>query len=317
MRILVILDALELLDLSGDTSYALMLEAARRDHEIWTCQVGHLGLEHDDPIAEAQLTQVRAAQTPEGAFACEPPTLIPLDAFDVVMMRKDPPVDQAYLHATWLLERARGRTILVNDPRGLRELNEHLAVLDFPELTPPTIVTRSRKRLLQFLEEQGGSIVLKPIEGYAGSGIFLVRTGDPNTSSIFETATNDGKAWTMAQRYIPEAVEGDKRIIVVDGEAIGALMRVPPEGEARGNLHVGGSPERANIDENDEAIIRAVAPMLEAYGQIFVGLDVIGGRLTEINITSPTGIRHIEAIEQRNLAAPVIECFERKVAALR
>ncbi|MCG8422928.1 MAG: glutathione synthase [Proteobacteria bacterium] len=317
MRILVILDRLDLLDLSGDTSYALMLEAARRGHEIWTCEVGHLGLEHDDPIADAQLTQVRAAQTPQEAFACEPRTLIPLDAFDVVLLRKDPPVDQAYLQATWLLERARGRTVLVNDPRGLRELNEHLAVLDFPELTPPTIVTRSQKRLMEFLKEQGGAIVVKPIEGHGGDGIFLVRTGDPNVSSIFETSTHHGRAWTMAQRYLPEAVEGDKRILLVDGEPIGALLRVPPEGNARGNLHVGGRPERAGLDSRDEAIVRAVAPMLESYGQVLVGLDVIGGRLTEINITSPTGIRHIEAIEHRNVAAPVIDSLERKAAALR
>lgn len=317
MRILVILDALDILDLSGDTTYALMLEAARRDHEIWTCQIDHLGLEHADPIADAQLTQVKAAQIPADAFACEPRTVIPLDAFDLVFMRKDPPVDQAYLHATWLLERARGRTVLVNDPRGLREINEHLAVLDFPELTPPTIVTRSQKRLLSFLDEQDGAIVLKPIEGYAGSGIFLVRSGDPNTSSIFETATEHGASWTMAQRYLPEATEGDKRIILVDGESIGALLRVPPEGEARGNLHVGGKPAQSQLDDRDRAIIQAVAPMLESYGQIFVGLDVIGGQLTEINITSPTGIRHIEALEKRNLAAPVIDCFERKVAALR
>lgn len=317
MRILVILDPLHRLELSGDTTYALMLEAARREHEIWTCEIDHLGLEHDDPIAEAQITQVRPAQTAAEAFACEPRTLIPLDAFDLVLMRKDPPVDRAYLHATWLLERARGRTLLINDPRGLRELNEHLAVLDFPTLTPPTIVTRSRKRLMQFLQEQGGAIVVKPVDGYGGSGIFLVKTGDPNTSSLFETATQNGQAWTVAQRYLPEAVEGDKRILLVDGEPIGAVLRVPPQGEARGNLHVGGKPQKTEITDADKTIIQAVAPMLESYGQVFVGLDIIGGRLTELNFTSPTGIRHIEALEHRNVAAPVIDCFERKVAALR
>ncbi|WP_428265056.1 glutathione synthase [Haliangium sp.] len=317
MRILVILDALDKLDLAGDTSYALMLEAARRSHEIWTCEIGHIGLEQDAPVAEAQPTKVQAAQTPAEAFACEPPSQIPIDAFDVVLMRKDPPLDMAYLHTTWLLERARGRTVLVNDPRGLRELNEHLSILDFPELIPPTIVTRSAQRLGRFLDEQDGAIVVKPIEGYAGLGIFLVKSGDPNTSSIFETATAGGREWTMAQAYLPAAVEGDKRIILVDGEPIGAILRVPPENEARGNLHVGGRAVKCELDDRDHEIIAAVAPMLTAYGQIFVGLDVIGGMLTEINITSPTGIRHLDSLEGRNSSAQVIDCLERKAAALR
>lgn len=317
MRLLFIVDSPELFDLAGDTSYALMLEATRRSHEVWTCQVGDLGLEHADPVATARLTQVRTAHTPTEAFAFEPSTTLPLDAFDVVLMRKDPPVNHIYLQATWLLERARGRTVLINDPRGLRELNEHLAILDFPDLIPPTIVTRSPGRLRQFLQEQEGAIVVKPVDGHGGAGIFLVRTGDPNISSILETATHVGRTWTMAQRYLPEAVEGDKRILLLDGEPLGAVLRVPQANEARGNLHVGGKPQKADIDERDQAIISAVAPMLESYGQVLVGLDVIGGKLTEINITSPTGIRHIEALEQKNLSALVIDSLERKAAALR
>jgi glutathione synthase len=317
MRILVILDPLDKLDLAGDTTYALMLEATRRGHEIWTCELGDLGLEHEVVVADAQPTRVKAAQTPAEAFACEPPAHVPLDAFDVVLMRKDPPVNMPYLHATWLLERARGRTVLVNDPRGLRELNEHLSILDFPDLIPPTIVTRSAKRLRRFLQEQGGAIVDKPVEGHGGLGVFVVRAGDPNTSSIFENATRSGHEWTMAQRYLPDAVAGDKRILLIDGEPIGAVLRVPPENEARGNLHVGGRATKTELDDRDRKIIAAVSPMLASYGQIFVGLDVIGGMLTEINITSPTGIRHLDALENRNSAAPVIDCLERKAAALR
>ncbi len=316
MRFLVILDPLDRLELAGDTSYALMLEAARRDHEIWTCQVGDLGLEHDDAVALARPTRVIAATTPAQAFSVNPAAPVPLELFDAVLMRADPPVNVNYLQATWLLERARGKTLLVNDPRGLRELNEHLAILQFPDLIPPTLVTRSRSRLRSFLEEQGGAIVVKPVEGFGGRGIFLVRDGDPNTSSILETATMDGQAWTMAQRYIPEATRGDKRILLCDGEPIGAVLRVPPPAEARGNLHVGGAPHRTELDDDDKAIIRAVAPFLRQHGQLLVGLDVIGGRLTEINITSPTGIRHIEALEGRNVAAPVIDAIEAKAAAL-
>ncbi len=316
MRLLFIVDPLERLGLAGDTSYALMLEAQRRDHEVWTCQIEHLGLEHDDPIAEAQLTLVRPAATPAEAFSVEGRVSIPLEAFDVVLMRKDPPVDVAYLQATWILEQARGKTLLVNDPRGLRELNEHLAVLRFPDLTPPTIVTRSAKRLAQFQREQGGAIVCKPVDGYGGLGIFVVKDGDLNTSSIFETSTGAGSRWTVAQKYLPEAIEGDKRIVLVAGEPVGAVLRVPARNEARGNLHVGGKPVRTEVTDEDRTIIRAVAPVLAEFGQILVGLDVIGGKLTELNITSPTGIRHIEELEKRNVAASVIEGIERAAAAM-
>jgi glutathione synthase len=315
LRVLVILDPLEKLQLAGDTSYALMLEAARRDHEVWTCQVDHLGLEHEDAIAQAQVTQVRVGMTPAEAFTCGARTTIPLEAFDVVLMRKDPPLDAEYLQATWILERARGKTVLVNDPRGLRELNEHLAVLQFPDLTPPTIVTRSQKRLQEFLREQGGAIVVKPVDGYGGLGVFLVREGDPNTSSLFETSTRAGRTWTMAQRYLPEAVQGDKRILLCEGTPIGAVLRVPAGAEARGNLHVGGKAVRTEITPDDWAIIRTISPMLAHHGLFFVGIDVIGGRLTEINITSPTGARHIEQLEHRNVIGPVFDALERKAAA--
>ncbi len=317
MRILFIADPVSTFELAGDTTYALMLEATRRGHEIWTCEVEHLGLEHDVAVALAQPTTVRPGQTADESFAQEPATTVPLDAFDVVMMRKDPPVNMAYLHATWLLERARGRTVLVNDPRGLRELNEHLSILEFPDLIPPTIVTSSVTRLGEFMEEQDGAIIVKPIEGHGGAGIFLVRSGDPNTSSIFETATEAGRNWTMAQKYLPDAVKGDKRILLIDGKPLGAVLRVPPANEARGNLHVGGRAEKTELDAADRRIVEAVAPMLDSYGQIFVGLDVIGGMLTEINITSPTGIRHIDALDKVNSSEPVIECFERKAAALQ
>jgi glutathione synthase len=307
VRLLFIVDPLDRLSLAGDTSYALMLEAYARQHEVWTCQLDHLGLEHDDPIALAQLTVVRTAERAAEAFAVDDRTALPLDAFDMVFMRKDPPVDVAYLHATWILEHARGRTLLVNDPRGLRELNEHLAVLRFPDLTPPTIVTRSTTRLADFMREQGGAIVVKPVDGFGGLGIFVVREGDPNASSIFETSTAAGRQWTVAQRYLPEAADGDKRIVLVGGEPVGAVLRVPARGEARGNLHVGGRAVRSELDAADRAIIAAVAPTLAAHGQVLVGLDVIGGRLTELNITSPTGIRHIAALEGRNVAGEVLD----------
>jgi glutathione synthase len=317
VRVLFIVDPLERLALAGDTSYALMLECAARGWDVWTCQVEHLGLAGDDAVVDAVPTIVIPATTPAEAFQIEARAARRLADFDVVLMRKDPPVDVTYIHATWILDHARGKTVLVNDPRGLRELNEHLAVLRFPQLTPPTIVTRSTERLRAFQQEQGGTIVVKPVDGYGGLGIFVVRTGDPNASSILETSTGAGTRWTIAQRYLPEVSEGDKRIVLVDGEPIGAVLRVPGEAEARGNLHVGGRAVKATIDARDREIIAALAPLLRAEGQILVGLDVIGGMLTELNITSPTGIRHIARLDDRNVAAPILDCFERMARALR
>jgi glutathione synthase len=317
VRVLFILDPLERLSLAGDTSYALMLEAAARGWDVWTCQLEHLGLDGDDAVVDAVPTIVIPAVTPLEAFQVEARTYKRLADFDVVMMRKDPPVDVTYLHATWILDHARGKTLLVNDPRGLRELNEHLAVLRFPQLTPPTIVTRSTDRLREFQRQHGGAIVVKPVDGYAGLGIFVVRDGDPNGSSILETATSAGTRWTLAQRYLPEAIAGDKRIVLVDGEPVGAVLRVPAEAEARGNLHVGGRAVKTSLDARDREIVAALAPFLREHGQILVGLDVIGGMLTELNITSPTGVRHISRLDERNAAAPILDRLEQMARAVR
>jgi glutathione synthase len=311
MRLLFIVDALDRLTLAGDTSYALMLEAAARGDEVWTCQIEQLGLEGATAIATATRTGVVDAETPRQAFSYQDQVTGPLGDFDAVLMRKDPPLDVSYLHATWILDHARGQTVLVNDPRGLRELNEHLAVLRFPELTPATICTRSTARLQQFLREQDGAIIVKPVDGFGGLGIFLVRDGDPNASSIFETSTGAGTRWTLAQRYLPAAVDGDKRILIVDGQAVGAVLRVPAATEARGNLHVGGRAVKTTLDADDLRILEAIVPTLRSYGQILVGIDVIGGMLTEINITSPTGVRHISKLDGINAAAPILEAIAR------
>jgi glutathione synthase len=313
--LLFIVDPLDRLALAGDSSYALMLEAAARGWDVWTCQIEDLGLVGNDAVCDAARTVVLPAVRPAEAFQIEAATRHRLAEFAVVFMRKDPPVDISYLHATWILDHARGKTLLVNDPRGLRELNEHLAVLNFPELTPPTIVTRSAARLREFRSEQGGAIVVKPVDGYGGLGIFVVRDGDPNTSSILETSTGAGTRWTLAQRYLPAVVEGDKRILLVDGEPVGAVLRVPAEAEARGNLHVGGRPVKTTIDARDREIIAAVAPFLRAHGQIFVGLDVIGGMLTELNITSPTGVRHVSQLDGTNVAGQILDRIARLARA--
>ena len=313
MKLLFVMDPLARIQIATDTTFALMLEAQSRGHEIWFCEPRHLGLEHDRAVAVAWT--VTARRVAGDHYLLGPQGQVPLDELDVVFMRKDPPFDLDYYVSTLLLERARGRTLLINDPRGLREWNEKLAVLNFPKLTPPMIVTRESTRLRSFLAEQGGEMVIKPLDASGGFGVFHVRQGDPNTGSILEQATNLGRRWTVAQRYLPEVRQGDKRILLVDGEPLCAVLRVPAPDDARGNLHVGARPMPTSFDERDHAIIDALAPHLRSNGFFFVGLDVIGGWLTEINVTSPTGILEANTLYNAHYETRVLEKIEEKVKA--
>jgi glutathione synthase len=315
MKFLFVMDPLARIQIAGDTTFALMLEAQTRGHENWFCEPRHLGLEHER--AGAAAWQVTARPIPGDHFLLGPQAQVFLDDFDVVFMRKDPPFDMDYYFATLLLERARGRTMLVNDPRGLRESNEKLAVLSFPKLTPPMVVTREASRLRSFLADQGGEMVIKPLDASGGFGVFHVRQGDPNTGSILEQATNLGRRWTVAQRYLPEVRKGDKRIFLVDGEPLCAVLRVPAPDDARGNLHVGARPMPTSLDDRDRAIIDVVAPHLRDNGFFLVGLDVIGGWLTEINVTSPTGILEANALYNGHHETQVLERLEAKVRQAR
>jgi glutathione synthase len=313
MRFLFVMDALARINLAGDTTFTLMLEAQNRGHEIWFCEPGHLGLEHERAVAAAWPVTVRRIVGDH--YMLGPQAPVSLEDFDAVFMRKDPPFDLDYYFATLLLERARGRTMLINDPRGLRDANEKLAVLGFPRLTPPMIVTREPSRLRRFLDDQGGEMVIKPLDASGGFGVFHVRKGDPNTGSILEQATNLGRRWTVAQRYLPEVRQGDKRILLVDGEPLCAVLRVPAPDDARGNLHVGAKPMATTLDDRDRTIIDVLAPHLRASGFFFVGLDVIGGYLTEINVTSPTGILEANALYGGRFETTVLEKLEEKVRA--
>jgi glutathione synthase len=315
MKVLYVMDPLGQIQIASDTTFALMLEAERRGHENWFCEPRHLGLEHDRPAAAAWPVTVRRVQGDH--FLLSPQATVLLEDFDVVLMRKDPPFDHDYYVATLLLERARGRTLLVNDPRGLREANEKLAVLTFPRLTPPMIATRQGSRLRSFMAENGGEMVIKPLDASGGFGVFHVRAGDPNTGSILEQATNLGRRWTIAQRYLPEVRLGDKRILLVEGEPLCAVLRVPPPDDARGNLHIGARAAPTELDDRDRAIIDQLAPQLRDNGFFFVGLDVIGGWLTEINVTSPTGILEANALYGGSHETRVLERLEQKAAAGR
>jgi glutathione synthase len=245
-------------------------------------------------------------------FTLQEARTVPLDFFDVVFMRKDPPFDMAYFFATHLLGLVDSkRTLVVNDPRGLREANEKLYALNFPTVIPPSIVTADADRLKTFMRELGGEMIVKPLDGAGGSGVFHLHDGDRNLNAILEGSTQDGTRLVMGQQYLPAARQGDKRVIVLAGEPIGAVLRIPREDEHRGNIHVGGRVERIAVDDCDREICRTLAPRLAADGLYFVGLDVIGGFLTELNITSPTGVRHVARLEDRNVAAPIMDCFAR------
>jgi glutathione synthase len=311
MKLLFIMDPLARLQIAGDSTFALMLAAQQRRHEIWFCEPRHLGLEHDEAMARAWPVTVR--RVPGDHYLLGPQASVPLGTCHAVFMRKDPPIDLDYYFATLLLERARGRTLIINDPRGLRECNEKLAILDYPNLCPPTVVTRETVRLRSFLVEQGGEIVVKPLDASGGFGVFHVRKGDTNTGAIFEQATNLGRRWTMAQRYLPEVRNGDKRILLVDGEPLCAVLRVPAPDDARGNLHVGARAMPTKIEGRDLDIIAAVGPRLREAGHFFVGLDVIGGYLTEINVTSPTGIMEANTLYGEDYETRVMVALERKI----
>ncbi len=314
-QLLFVMDPLARLDVAGDTTLAWIVEARARGHVAWWCGPEHLGAESDDAVARAW--RVDSADLGRGAtHEAGPGTVQPLGCWDAVFMRKDPPIGLEYLTATMLLERARGKTVLVNDPHGLREINEKLAILQFPELTPKTIVTRDLGRLRSFLAEQENVIVVKPLDGAGGSGVFVACEGDPNLSSIFEQVTCFGTRWAMAQRYLPEVREGDKRILLLDGEPVGAVLRVPAENEARANLHVGGRAVATELSADDKAICARIGPWLRQLGQVFVGIDVIGGRLTEINVTSPTGIRQLAALGGPRLEVAFLDWVEAAIERL-
>jgi len=274
----------------ADSTFVMVTEALRRGHRPFGAELTGLSLEGDQASA-----LVAPLELHDGRLRyATPPQRRPLSEFAVVLMRKDPPVDQAYMTATWILEHA--GTLVLNRPRGLRELNEKLAILPYSEFTPRTFLARDTGHLREILQALEGRMILKPVFGFGGREILLAREGDPNLGSLFELATLEGTRWTIAQEYVPAAKDGDKRILLVDGEPIGAVLRMPAEGELRNNFHAGGRPELTQLTERDRAICAAVGPMLREMGQFFVGLDVIGTYLTEINVTSPTGMQEINRL---------------------
>ena len=314
MRFVFVMDPVSTVIVDEDTSFALMFEAQSRGHRVDHCLPSDVGLRGRRVIARARQATMRLDA--EAPITLGDPEDIELTDVDAVFIRKDPPFTDAYLWLTLVLDHLEGSTLVVNSPRGLREANEKLYAHHFPEIVPPTIMTSHKDEILRFVGDVGGKAVIKPIDGHGGEGVFLLSNGDNNLNGLIEAVTHLGSRNAIVQALIPEIYdEGDKRILLVDGELLGVVGRVPSKGDLRSNVHVGGSATSAELSDADRKIIETIAPRLVADGLFFVGLDVIGGKLIEVNVTSPTLIQQMSRITGENLAAPVIERLEAKAQA--
>ncbi|MGH7850744.1 MAG: glutathione synthase [Thermodesulfobacteriota bacterium] len=309
LRMAFVMDPVGTINTEKDTTYVLMLEAQARGHEVLYLELKDLFVKNAKVFGSAaRITLKRGADY----YKLGGSETVEMETFDAVWMRKDPPFNQDYIYATYILSLIDpGKTKVINNPRGIRESNEKLYTLYFPEWIPSSVVTKDISQLNKFLTEAGGEIVVKPLDGHGGEGVFYVREGDRNSNVILETVTSFGKQYVLAQKFIKEVSEGDKRIILLNGEPLGAVLRVPkPGGEFRCNFHSGGSPAKSELTERDLNICKALSPRLRNDGLYFVGLDVIGGYITEINTTSPTGVQEINRLNGVKLEADVIDFAE-------
>jgi len=310
----VVMDPIQSINIKKDSTFAMLLEAQARGWTVRYMEQGDLFLRDGETFARHRALRVFDDASPWFELGQE--RTEPLSALDVVLMRKDPPFDMEYVYTTYLLERAEDAgALVVNKPRSLRDANEKLFTAWFPQCTPPTLVTREAERLRHFLAEHG-DIILKPLGGMGGASVFRLRTGDPNINVVVETLTADETRFAMAQRFIPEIAQGDKRILLVDGEPVPyALARIPAPGETRGNLAAGGTGVGVPLSERDRWICGQVGPRLREQGLLFVGLDVIGDYLTEINVTSPTCIRELDRLYGLNISARLLDVISARLAA--
>lgn len=316
MHLVVIMDPVSTVKAEGDTTFALMEEAEARGHRVDHCLNTDLYLESGRVYARvARATMKRAAVSPFPPIELGTPEDISLHDVDAVFVRTDPPFDDNYLWCTLLLDHVKPDTLVLNDPHGLRQANEKLYACKFPELMPQTLVTSHKSRIKDFVTRVGGQAVIKPIGGRGGEGVLVLRNGDPNVNAIIEATTFEGRRAAMVQVFMPEVRVGDKRILVLDGEPLGAILRVPSSEEVRSNLRVGGTAVKTGLDAADLNIVKALAPSLKKDGLFFVGLDVIGGKLTEVNVTSPTGIQSLQKLDQRPVCTTVIVWIEQRAAA--
>jgi glutathione synthase len=313
IKLAVVMDPIAQIKIHKDSTFAMLLAAQDRGWDITYLETNHLSQQNGITYANGKKLCVR--DDAEHWYDFAEASTQALSQFNVVFMRKDPPFDMEYIYTTYLLQQAAEQgTLIVNHPTALRNANEKLAATWFPELCTPSLVTREANQLKAFIDEQQ-DVILKPLDGMGGASIFRVQHNDANRNVIIETLTAHGTRFTMAQRYIPEITEGDKRILVVNGEAVPyALARIPAPGETRGNLAAGGQGVGVKLTAHDQHIVATVAPRLLAEGILFAGLDVIGDYLTEINITSPTCIRELDKLYQLDIAGSLMDCIEQKLA---
>ena len=313
LKIAVQMDPIETVNVKGDSSFALMLAAQERGHEVFEYHVESLTLDANDRLY-AQCFPVKVRKVQGDHFDKGEGQRLDLGKdIDVVLMRQDPPFDMGYITATHLLERIANETLVVNDPASVRNAPEKVMVLDYRRFMPPTLITRSVDEVRTFMA-QHGAVVVKPIHGNGGKAIFRVPVDGDNLTALFEMFNQTWPEPHMVQPFLPEVAEGDKRIVLSDGEVAGAINRIPAEGETRSNLHVGGRAEKIGLTDRDLEICAAIGPTLKEKGQIFVGIDVIGNYLTEINVTSPTGIQELERFDGTNVAGMVWDAIEARRA---
>src|SRR5579859_3393894 len=304
------MDPIETINIDADSTFALALEAQRRGYRLYHYLASDLVLAGGRVFARARPLTVRRERGNHHQFG--PAEQLDLSTVDVVLMRQDPPFDMAYITATHILEHIHPKTLVVNDPVSVRNAPEKLLVTHFPHLMPPTLITADPAQVKAFRQKHG-DIIVKPLFGNGGAGVFHLRPDDSNLNSLLEMFTERSREPVMVQRYLPEVRKGDKRIILVDGEPVGAINRVPAEGEARSNMHVGGRPEKIPLTPRDREICAAIGPTLREQGLLFVGIDVIGDYLTEINVTSPTGLQEVNRFEGSKLEAEIWDAIEKKL----
>ncbi len=307
------MDPVETIDIDADSTFALAMEAKRRGHGLYHYLTQDLSLRGGRVVARARPFVPRHDPAKPGELGA--PVSIDLAALDVVLMRQDPPFDMAYITATHLLEHVHPATLVVNDPVQVRNAPEKLFVTHFPELMPPTLISSDRLEIEDFRKEHK-DIIVKPLFGNGGAGVFHIAPEDENINALLELFTGLYREPIVIQRYLPEIRQGDKRIILVDGKAAGAVMRVPPDGEARANLHAGARAEKTTLNTRDREICDAIGPTLKERGLIFVGIDIIGGYMTEINVTSPTGIQEIDRFDGVSLESQIWDAIEAHQAAV-
>ena len=312
LRVAVQMDPMERVNIRADTTFMLALEAQARGHQLWVHQPERLSLENGRVRARARPMTLRD-QLGDHVTLGDPIALDLQDDVDVILLRQDPPFDMAYVTSTYMLEMVAASTLVVNDPAEVRSAPEKLYAQHFPDLQPATLISADPEALTDF-HRRHGAVVLKPLHGAAGSGVVKLEAGDPNVLALLDLHRSIQRDPVVMQAFLPAVVEGDKRILLVDGAPVGAINRVPPKGSVRSNLGVGGSAEAVELSAQDLEICARVGPELKRRGLIFVGLDVIGGRLTEINVTSPTGAQQLKRFGGRDAAAALWDAIEQRAA---